>query len=390
MRTFDFVSGSRLGMQDGGALLGKGVYGCILNHAMSCKSGTRKQFPKEQSGIRLTKIMFERHARIEINIARMLHGIQGWDRYFAIPDSICEPAEMQSKETVDDLKSCDVAKRANKTDSWDRVRILSMIYRGKNLKNYSYDMNTFQLLPFFIQLLEAGSQLTLHRIVHRDLHSANVLVDRFGRARFIDFNLSIHVTPTIPVSRLLHEYTSSLHQESPDMMLINALDYKMNGQRILQQFIKKRPLVRYMESVLSYSHTDIVDDLMVMHDLPCMLDVDMEGWFQTYWNTIDSWSIAMLILDIMQTLQYHPRFLSIYGSNKDMIQRNKTAIRRVLRLMCEMNPEHRIDCVQALKELDPAHPILKSSRAAEWPMKNKTKKQERALQEYGAHHDRGY
>lgn len=367
-------------MQDGGALMAKGAYGCILKRSMSCKSGTRKQIAEAPSGIRLTKIMFERHARVEIGVARMIHNIHGWDRYFAIPDSICEPADMQSKETVNDLKTCDVAKTANKMDEWDRVRILSMVYRGKNLKHYSFDLKTLNLRAFFIQLLEAGAQLALHRIVHRDLHGANVVIDRFGRARFIDFNLSIHVSPSTPVSRLLHEYSSSLHQESPDMMLINALDHKLNGQRILQQFIQKRPLVRYMISTLSYSQTDIMDDLFAMRELPCMLDVNMEDWFQTYWNTIDSWSVAMLILDVMQTLQHHPLFSSVYA-------RDKVAIRRVLRLMCEMNPEHRIDCVQALNELDPTHAILKSARATNWSMKNQTKKQERALQGYGTHHD---
>lgn len=365
-------------MQDGGALMAKGMYGCILKGSMSCKSGTRKQIAKGQSGIRLTKVMFEQHARLEIAVARTIHSIHGWDRYFAIPDSICEPAEMQRKEIVDDLTTCDVAKKANKADTWDRVRILSMVYRGKNLRHYAFDLKTFKLRAFFIQLLEAAAQLTLHRITHRDLHEGNVVVDHHGRPRIIDFNLSIHVTSSTPVSRLLHGYSLSLNQESPDMLLINALQYNMNGERIIQQFVQKRPLVRYMGSVLSYSDSDIMDDLVDMRELPCMLDMKMEDWFQTYWNMNDSWSVAMLILGIIQRLQHRPLFSSIYADG------DKASIRRVLRLMCEMNPEHRIDSVQALKELDPANAILKSSRAAEWPMKNPTKKQEKALQRYGA------
>jgi serine/threonine protein kinase len=352
------VSGSRVGMQDGGALMAKGVYGCIFKSTLQCKPHTEKTISAPQSGIPLTKMMLERHARAEMAISKLVHRIDGWDRYFAVPGSICVPSEEQSEQDEADMDACPLSRKAMERDKWSSLRILSMTYRGKNLNHYAFDLRHMDFRKFCVQLLEAGAQLALHRLVHRDLHSGNVVVDKW-RPRIIDFNLAVHVTPNVSLHQLLHQYNPSLHQESPDTMLINALEQKMNGWRVLGEFIKKRPTVQFMMSELSYSHKEMTEDLARMYSIPCILEGDVDTWFHTYWYTMDSWSIGMLILSRIRLLLSQPAFLAQYTTYK-------TILRRVLRQMCDMNPDNRIDCVQALARLDPKNHVLSTKEGIRW------------------------
>ena len=364
-------------MQDGGALIGKGKYGCIFTSELKCKSGTIKNTIQHspQSGIRISKLLLSHNAEMEMKISNLIQKIDGWDRYFAVAESMCEPTKNQTNEVMNDIEDCEIAKKARDANKWSRIRVLSMVYRGENLKHYRFDFKKTDIVKIFIQMVEAGAQLVLHDIVHRDLHAGNGVVDKRGRIRFIDYNLSIHASSHVSANRLSHVYSSSLNQEPPDMMLVNAIYHGMDGTRILEQFINKRPIIRFMIRELKYHHTAVMHHLFDMYRIPSILTGNMEEWFHSYWRTIDSWSIGILILEQIQLLRTNHLFESMYQPNRDVI-------RLALRCMCDMNPNHRFDCVQALRILDPMNPILQSARARNWPIKNPTKEQ---LNEYGGY-----
>jgi hypothetical protein len=79
---------------------------------------------------------------------------------------------------------------------------------------------------------------------------------------------------------------------------------------------------------------------------------DEVAWFNNYWRTIDSWAIAVNIIDLISKLSLWPEF-------SNTLNKVRGRLFPVLRRMCEINPKRRIDCVQALNMLSPNSFIIR-------------------------------
>ena len=79
---------------------------------------------------------------------------------------------------------------------------------------------------------------------------------------------------------------------------------------------------------------------------------DEVAWFNNYWRTIDSWAIAVNIIDFITKLSLWPEFSAT-------LNKVRGKLFPVLKLMCEVNPKRRIDCVQALSMLAPNSFIIR-------------------------------
>ena len=85
---------------------------------------------------------------------------------------------------------------------------------------------------------------------------------------------------------------------------------------------------------------------------------DEVAWFNNYWRTIDSWAIAVNIVDLISKLSLWPEFLTT-------LNKVRGKLFPVLRRMCEVSGRRRIDCVQALSIISPNSFIIRKY-SKEW------------------------
>jgi serine/threonine protein kinase len=333
-----------LGMiTSGGHLMDEGMYGCVFTPSLICKN--KKDQPEPSKTPLLSKIILSNSAELEYSIASIIRGIPLWKNYFSVATSICEPS---LKQTDKDISKCEVIS----SKPLSAFRILSMTYGGSPLHNYRFQVDSFDMMNFFTHLISAGALLSLFGIVHRDLHQGNILVDNETIPRMIDFNLSI-IKENVNADELLHSYNVVLPQESPDATLVNAISLGYKRSKVIRSIILKKPIIKKLRSLLGMSYETMVQSLdQFTSTSKSMLSGDTLLWFNTYWRTIDSWSIGVIIVELLTTF-------SLWSGFASTITKNKARLFPLLRRMCAVNPLQRVDCVQALYYLQPNHFIIR-------------------------------
>lgn len=342
------------GFMNGGKIIDKGSYSCIFMPELRCKPNTTRTLSgnpivssdAEVKNPKLSKLIDTSSAIVEFNISKHISTIPLWKNYFAISESICHPAPRQ---TDLDLSTCDSVDDL----PLSQLRILSMTYRGDSLYTHRFNMNTFQFPSFMKHMLEAGSLMAIFGLVHRDLHLGNYLVDSYDIPRIIDFNLSITTHQRVSASFLSHAYDPQILQESPDSTLINAISHGYSYDRIIPAIIKKKNILRKLQTFFRISPMTMERELFDFYkQSKSAKKGDTESWFHSYWSTIDSWAIGVMLVDMILKFMNWKRFTETY-------QEHKQRIESILRKMCEINPMKRINCVQALQMFDPQNFILR-------------------------------
>lgn len=340
-------------MQTGGDLLDQGMYGCIFTDFLTCKRekgnpnkltiSTPMDDPLHPP---LTKLARMIDAENEYAISEVIRRLPNWKRYFAVAESMCTPALKQKEK---DLSKCEALEKYPLSEA----RILSMTYYGVPLYRHSFPVRNFNIRTFFIHLMEGCSMLTLFGIIHRDLHQGNILVDRMNVPRIIDFNLSL-ARDGIQPEMLGFDYTVNIAQIPPDYMLANARRKHYNTEKVIDAIISKNTILNKLVKVLGISKEDMTLDLRRFSQVSQSIQKgDIMGWFQSYWRTVDSWAIGINIVDCLSKFMLWPA-----------LEVQITALRSeffpVLKRMCAINPIERIDCIQALNEIDPQNFVVRT------------------------------
>lgn len=337
-----------LELLQGGKMIDKGSYSCIFMPELRCKPSTSRAISGTTmtGSNKLTKLIDASSAEVEFNISKRISTIPLWKKYFAISESICQPAPQQ----VDpDLASCDVMDGK----PLSQFRMLRMTHRGDSLYTHRFNMNGFHFPSFMKHILEAGSMMAIFGIVHRDLHLGNYLVDSYEIPRIIDFNLSVSIQQRVSASFLSHAYDPQILQEPPDSTLINAISHGYSYDRLIPAIIKKKKILRKLQLFFRISPSQMEQELFEFYrQSKSVKQGDTEAWFRSYWSTIDSWAIGVMLVDRILNFMNWKRFVETYQEHKKIIE-------PILRKMCEISPMKRMNCVQALQMLDPENFILR-------------------------------
>lgn len=328
----------------GGKLIGEGTYGCVFRPSLYCKY--KKDQPKADKKEQLiTKIIKTDSAEVEYSIANIIRGIPLWKNYFSVATSICEP---NVKQTDKDFTKCEELS----SRPLSGFRLLSLTYAGVQLDRYKFSVETFDMMKFFTHLISAGALLALFGIVHRDLHQGNVLVDMEVVPRIIDFNLSI-IKEQIHTDDLIHTHNVMYPQESPDATLMNSIGWGYKPSSVIRSIITKKPVIKKIRSVLGITYETMLEQLEQFAATSASITSGNSlMWFNTYWRTIDSWSIGCIMVEVLSTL-------SVWANFTPMIMKHRAKLMPLLRRMCAVNPIQRVDCVQALYYLQPDHFIIR-------------------------------
>ncbi len=327
---------------EGGKLFDEGMYGCIFTPALKCKD-TKKQYTESNN---LSKLIIKEYADKEWSIMAKIKKIPIWKNYFIVSEPPCVPAPIQKDK---DLALCHPLTENKLSD----FRILTMPNGGTPLTSYRIHLANFDFMGFVIHFIEAGALLNLFGIVHRDIHSGNILVDNEQVPRIIDYNLSILVESNITLGELKHKYDANLAQEPPDSTLVNAVQQGYNYEKVINSIITRKQILKKIRTMLGVTIEEQWESLESWYIKSKAAKMgDEVGWFNNYWRTIDSWAIGVNIIDLISKLSLWPKF-------SNTLNKIRSRLFPVLRLMCEMNPKRRVDCVQALNMLAPNSFIIR-------------------------------
>ena len=165
--------------QRGGKKIGEGVYGCVVDKPLDCDNNYT---PPDGSSKNLTKISKYDSLEPEVKASHILYPLKESSRYFGlIKGEICRPKVSILENT--NVSSCEVVKDLG----INKLYLGRMAFVGVSLHSYNFSPITYDVYKFIKQILKAGSLMTLHGIVHRDLHGNNILIHDDGLPRIIDF-----------------------------------------------------------------------------------------------------------------------------------------------------------------------------------------------------------
>jgi hypothetical protein len=167
--------------QKGGKFVGKGAYGCSFTPAPPCASG--KKYTSGLAGTpTLGKIVYE-DVGDEYAVSKIVMGLPNAVDYFAAPTRSCAPSL-----PIDDPEAskCSLKKMTGSPI------MLIMPYAGDPLVSWSTNLVALakNLVPMMRHLLKGIQLYQGADIVHNDIHMGNIVVDKVGITRFIDFGLA--------------------------------------------------------------------------------------------------------------------------------------------------------------------------------------------------------
>lgn len=336
---------------EGGRLIGEGTYGCVFQPPLLCK---KKQIPKSKVG----KLTLDDDMSREITAQKVLSKINEAKYYFLLPepDLSCVPKIIDNQEDTD-ISKCDFIKDSKPEE---RVVQMAMPYGGKDL--YSITLGVKENIHFFNlfrHMLEAGSLLLLNGVIHYDIYSKNVLIDKYNIPRLIDFGQSF-LRKDISLDTIFNGRWKVLKPEAsatepPEVTFLTAMyePYYYSFEDTVSYIMPQKRIFNVIEKILGVPVKKQISDLTnFFKGSLAFKNRDYVKFWRLYYTGFDSWSIGVMLVQILNKLIYSFPFIE---SSEWKLKKRVTL--EVLRKMVNSNPKERIDCVEALAIVDPFNSV---------------------------------
>jgi hypothetical protein len=218
---------NRATKQKGGRFVGKGAYGCSFTPAPPCASGKKYVSDKPTLG----KIVYE-DVRDEYEVSKIVMGLPDATAYFAAPTRSCVPAM-----PIDDSEASKCVLKHIRTTT--NPTMLIMPYAGDPLVSWSTNLVALaqNLVPMMRHLLKGIQLYQSADIVHNDIHMGNIVVDKAGVARFIDFGLAFQKSKVRGFEEAHHnrDFSPRLIWHPPE---VQAMRIAIGGLRMAESVAK--------------------------------------------------------------------------------------------------------------------------------------------------------
>ena len=191
--------------QTGGVPVFAGAQGCVFKPALKCKDVRRDNNDGNISKLE-ERASAEAEMREYTQIKQHLGKIKNYWKYFSLQAHMCEPDPLEPRDLVNFDNVCLNFERfnitaANVNSNLGKLRMINMPDLGIDLKQW---MDQTPLTPDRVrQLNDHVSTLLMHAVgpmnrlgvIHNDLKSENVMIDRNNNVRIIDWGLAGITTP---------------------------------------------------------------------------------------------------------------------------------------------------------------------------------------------------
>lgn len=355
----------------GGDIIGQGTYGCAIVPPLLCKGRARQERLEQlTNGFEKTvgKLTLKIDADTELSISKSLRKEKLWKRYFILPEvENCEPEPSSQKN---DWNDCQITSQFPAKD----LRQLVSSFGGRTFASIT-DSNLrpgiFNFFAFMKHTLEACAILSLHGIVHYDLHKSNILMDSFKVPRLLDFGMSFKAAEIddMILSLRWKIYDPKFDSEPPEVTVITGLRNNIQLSVTIRDAIFQKFVFRDLEVVFGQSREDLAKKLTdFCAKSKSFLEKDWVRFFKLYWPGFDSFALGAILINVLKYQLNWPEFTS----SEEWLRR-KDSIETILKGMLTPDPSERFDCVEALSLFDPESVVLKNSEA--WLAARKNQRQ---------------
>ena len=170
----------------GGDLIGQGTYGCAFTPMVPCADGKRRGIPSKYIG----KVFADaENAEEELEYAAILRKIDPQSKMFYYPNDTCD-VKVGDVRAQKDASKCELIDRHLLAN--DTLVQLILPHGGTTLHDFLKVLYPRATLPcadmihMFERLFYGLKQLTLHKYVHQDIKTPNIVAAQ-GAIRLIDF-----------------------------------------------------------------------------------------------------------------------------------------------------------------------------------------------------------
>lgn len=332
---------------DGPQLLGKGGYGCTFSPKVPCKKSKLMSTQlKKHKGRLVGKVMLKDEAEIELNIATVIRGIPGYERYYLIPEEEDNCSQANFKKIKE--KYTAICPLFRQIQDNQMSQIISK-YGGKSMNDLQIT-DSFDYLNSFKHVLEGVAKLNKQGICHMDIKKDNLLVDMYGTIRLIDFGISFlgDISNQTTVDQHLFPFYPEYDGFSPEISVHNGLVKGMQLSYLIQQTILQKKIFVTAATVIGLNLKQQEDSLRNFWetDTTWLGNKGWALWYQTYWRVWDSWAVGVVFLKLLQKCFLVPSFIK----NVWPIQRDKITL--VLKGVLQANPKLRLTSEEALSILN--------------------------------------
>jgi len=350
--------------QIGGKILGQGTYGCIFDPPLACQRD--RKLKRGQLG-KLTETI---DAEEERKAATFIKKIDNWYDYFIIADlkSFCQPKPVK-QQPEKDLLYCEVVNKAG----FEGMVQFNMPYGGVDLHATmdfkSIEPSKFKIFDFVEHLFEGAALMVLAGFCHFDIHTRNILIDKHMTARFIDYGDSF-IANNINIKMMRardKQYKPSFSTESPEMMVLSGLRHDKSVDDSLMEALSVKEPILLAERFLGLSRRKQAENFRKFWGTSrAVRHEDWVMFWKTYWPMFDSWSIGAVLIEMLNRLVRRTDS-AMLGLNSPRME----VLQNALRMMLQISPRERFDCVEVLNMYDPLNKVLKTTAAKKWLEKRK-------------------
>ena len=206
--------------QAGGVPIFAGAQGCVFKPSLKCNNQ-----PHNPNDGNVSKLEDKESAESEMReyekIRVYLKQIPNYQKYFSVKAELCEPAPLEAHDLVKFDDVCTNMKRhdinaANVNARLSQLRMINMPDLGIDLQDWlmreKFDAARLHRLNEYISkiLVRAVVPMNQRGVIHNDLKSENLMVDRNNHVRIIDWGLAGITTPeqVIPVRHFMNNPVS--------------------------------------------------------------------------------------------------------------------------------------------------------------------------------------
>lgn len=340
----------------GGKIIGEGSYGCAFYPPLQCTKPIRKNRT-------VGKIVNEHEANHEFSVSLALKEIPQAKEYFVLVDDVCIP-KPRAKQQEKNIKCKPINSEGVKLE--DTFQLISE-YAGITLQSLiTAQINQFNISmcrDIFQQILEGGTLLLLGGIVHSDLSTNNVLVDKMD-ARFIDFGTSWSHLALMPeyIPTINYEFNPVNTAVPPETSVICGIIQEYEYNTIMARIGDEKIILTDIYKLLGKSVDSQLNELdHFIKNSYSFRDSNWLSFYKIYWSKCDAWAIGCILVKMLTSVL-------MTTDSSDL------AINDLLECaqgLCCMDPGKRLDASEALERIAPESKILQHPEVAAWLVKQK-------------------